>query len=54
MLGFARSNPQGTWCDHALCRKDSNFFEDPDLEPWLRSKLADYRESGYDRGHMVR
>lgn len=36
-----------------LRRKNSEFFEDPDIEPRFRSKLADYRGSGFDRGHMA-
>ncbi len=34
-------------------RKHMDFFEDKTIEEWLRSRLADYRGSGYDRGHMV-
>ncbi len=35
------------------CRKNSEFFEDPAIEPRFRSKLANYRGSGFDRGHMA-
>ena len=35
-----------------LPRKD-NFRADPDLEPGKRAELADYKGSGYDRGHMA-
>eukprot|EP00775_Hariotina_reticulata_P011483 gene11483-11627_t len=34
-------------------REQSNFYEDPGLEPRFRSKLDDYSGSGYDRGHMA-
>lgn len=34
-------------------RADVRFFEDAGLEPRFRSKLDDYRNSGYDRGHLV-
>lgn len=33
-------------------RKDA-FRPDPDLKPGGRAELADYRHSGYDRGHQV-
>jgi DNA/RNA endonuclease G (NUC1) len=29
------------------------FYEDQGIEERFRSKLADYQEAGYDRGHMV-
>ena len=35
------------------CRKDVEFYEDKGLDVRFRSRLADYRDSGYDRGHMV-
>lgn len=35
------------------CRADVRFFEDAGLEPRFRSRLEDYRNSGYDRGHLV-
>ena len=35
-------------------RADVKFFEDAGLEPRFRSRLEDYRNSGYDRGHLVR
>lgn len=35
-------------------RADAKFFEDTGLEPRFRSRLEDYRNSGYDRGHLVR
>ena len=35
-----------------LKRKD-NFRPDPDLTPGNRSELADYKGSGFDRGHMA-
>ena len=34
-------------------RADAKFFEDAGLEPRFRSRLEDYRNSGYDRGHLV-
>lgn len=34
-------------------RADVRFFEDAGLEPRFRSRLDDYRNSGYDRGHLV-
>ncbi|GAB4818802.1 hypothetical protein N2152v2_005848 [Parachlorella kessleri] len=34
-------------------RKNSEFFEDDGIEPRFRSKLTDYRGSGFDRGHMA-
>ena len=32
----------------------ASFREDKGVEPHMRSRLADFRGSGYDRGHMVR
>ncbi|MEW5317411.1 MAG: hypothetical protein WDW38_008708 [Sanguina aurantia] len=34
-------------------RGKSDFCEDKDLDPRFRSRLSDYRNSGYDRGHMA-
>ncbi|KAL1999460.1 hypothetical protein VTN02DRAFT_4495 [Thermoascus thermophilus] len=34
-------------------RKHSTFFEDTNIPPLFRAKLADYFRSGYDRGHQV-
>ncbi|DBB17295.1 hypothetical protein WJX82_005669 [Trebouxia sp. C0006] len=34
-------------------RADVRFFEDAVLEPRFRSRLDDYRNSGYDRGHLA-
>lgn len=36
----------------ALPRSD-DFRADPDLEPGRRAELSDYRNSGFDRGHMA-
>lgn len=33
--------------------RTENFRPDPALPPGQRSELADYRNSGYDRGHMA-
>jgi DNA/RNA endonuclease G (NUC1) len=30
------------------------FYEDEQLDARFRSRLADFRDSGYDRGHLVR
>lgn len=37
----------------SLCRTNSSFYEDQGLDPRFRSKLSDYRGSGYDRGHLA-
>lgn len=34
-------------------RDKSKFKEDPAIHEYFRSKLADYTNSGYDRGHMA-
>jgi len=36
----------------SLKRKQNLFSEDPDIPPEFRSQLSDYKESGYDRGHV--
>ncbi|MBE9569904.1 MAG: DNA/RNA non-specific endonuclease [Proteobacteria bacterium] len=33
--------------------RSNDFRADPDLEPFKRSELMDYRGSGFDRGHMA-
>ena len=35
-------------------RKNVEFYEDKGLDQRFRSRLSDFKESGYDRGHMVR
>ena len=35
-------------------RKTSQFREDLGIDARFRSKLQDYRGSGYDRGHLAR
>ncbi|KAF6253321.1 hypothetical protein COO60DRAFT_429579 [Scenedesmus sp. NREL 46B-D3] len=40
-------------CCCACCRESSSFYEDAGLEPRLRNRLDDFKESGYDRGHMA-
>ena len=35
-------------------RKNVEFYEDKELDQRFRSRLSDFKESGYDRGHMVR
>ena len=37
----------------ACCRQNSAFYADPGIEPRFRSKLEDYRASGFDRGHLA-
>ena len=34
-------------------RKNVEFYEDKALDVRFRSRLADFRDSGFDRGHMV-
>jgi hypothetical protein len=34
-------------------RSNSSFHEDKGIDQWLRSRLDDYKDSGYDRGHLV-
>lgn len=36
-----------------LVRSKSDFHEDKDIDERFRNKLSDFRNSGYDRGHMV-
>jgi DNA/RNA endonuclease G (NUC1) len=36
-----------------VCRAVAMFYEDDGIEERFRSRLSDYRGSGYDRGHMV-
>ena len=34
-------------------KRHSNFTEEQSLPELFQSKLSDYRNSGYDRGHMI-
>ncbi|KAF5830433.1 DNA/RNA non-specific endonuclease [Dunaliella salina] len=34
-------------------RTNTTFFEDKGIDQWLRSRLDDYKDSGYDRGHLA-
>jgi|LauGreSuBDMM15SN_2_FD.fasta_scaffold336190_1 DNA/RNA endonuclease G (NUC1) len=34
-------------------KRHSNFTEDASIPEMFRSKLSDYKGSGYDRGHMI-
>ncbi len=34
-------------------QRDNNFKADPDLKKGTRAELSDYKNSGYDRGHMA-
>ncbi len=43
----------GSQARKQLDRKGKNFKEDRKVEYKYRSTLADYKKSGYDRGHMV-
>ena len=36
-----------------MTRANSVFKEDPAVPPMFRAKLADYQNSGYDRGHLA-
>ncbi len=38
----------------ATSRKNVEFYEDKSLDQRFRSRLSDFKESGFDRGHMVR
>lgn len=38
---------------HDVSERTEDFRPDPDLAPGQRAELADYRNSGYDRGHMA-
>lgn len=37
----------------AVLARSNNFQADPDLESDHRAELSDYKNSGYDRGHMA-
>ncbi|GFR49717.1 hypothetical protein Agub_g11871, partial [Astrephomene gubernaculifera] len=41
-----------SWSGEAT-RERSDFFPDPEVDPRFSAKLADFRGSGYDRGHMA-
>jgi endonuclease G len=34
-------------------RSKCEFREDPSIHPFFRSRNTDYKNSGYDRGHMA-
>lgn len=37
----------------AVDRAKCQFVEDPSIHPFFRSENADYKKSGYDRGHLA-
>eukprot|EP00803_Ostreobium_quekettii_P000884 evm.model.scf_616EXC.2 EVM.evm.TU.scf_616EXC.2 scf_616EXC:9726-15614(-) len=39
--------------EEGVDRKNSEFYEDKDIEERFRNRLVDFRGSGYDRGHLA-
>lgn len=39
--------------DEKINRDNCEFFEDSSIHPYFRSSNADYKSSGYDRGHLA-
>ena len=60
-LSFNTDHKVADWVAYHLTRekmlgtvpRSDNFRPDPDLAPATRSELADYRGSGFDRGHLA-
>ena len=46
---------KGGWFNnwYKAAKRSDHFLEDPSEPPIFRARLADYRRSGYDRGHMA-
>lgn len=61
VLDFDEGTKVPDWVGYYLTRQEltgtatrrNDFHPDPELPPGKRSELADYRHSGYDRGHMA-
>ncbi|KAG8179637.1 hypothetical protein JTE90_007367 [Oedothorax gibbosus] len=45
--------PQQVVRDASVSRAKSEFFEDASVHPFFRATHADYRGSGFDRGHLA-
>ncbi|XP_054707750.1 endonuclease G, mitochondrial-like [Uloborus diversus] len=64
VLGYDRRNKIPNWvCENLtpdlirhnpnVTRRKTEYFEDESIHPYFRATLADYRGSGYDRGHLA-
>eukprot|EP00051_Salpingoeca_urceolata_P008296 m.104886 g.104886 ORF g.104886 m.104886 type:complete len:301 (-) comp15677_c0_seq3:105-1007(-) len=63
VLSYNTVHKTANWtCEHltkakvgarSASRESSVFTEDPSVHPFFRSNDADYRRSGFDRGHLV-
>ena len=61
VLGYNPDKKVADWVSYhftdAYCVKNTgrtqDFRPDPDLPPGQRAELVDYKNSGYDRGHLV-
>lgn len=50
---FEHLNPDKLPSRQGIDRSKSNFFEDAKIHEKFRSTLNDYKNSGYDRGHLA-
>lgn len=61
VLGYNPDKKNADWVSYhftdAYCVKNTgrtqDFRPDPDLPPGQRAELVDYKNSGYDRGHLA-
>ncbi|CAL1272932.1 unnamed protein product [Larinioides sclopetarius] len=50
---FEHLTPEHVAYDENINRSKSEFFEDDSLHAYFRSTNADYKHSGFDRGHLA-
>ena len=50
---FEHLTPTSLEKNNSVSRKNCDFFEDQSIHPSFRTRNADFKSSGYDRGHLA-